>query len=189
VEVDVFDAEKAAVAVLNVGPTGGASAIWHVVADPVPQSTRLCGAWVVAERSVLETVATGRRVVVVGGGDPPEWVGAVSAGVIDLGGTLANIAARTGALDKLHRSGLTDKGNRRAPLSWPALPEMLVWDALPPVAAGVAEDPLIRPTIAVASWVGRLADVWAAVESMRTSRPHLCESGSELQPLPFALAG
>lgn len=59
---------------------------------------------------------------------------------------------------------------------------------LPSVPSGVVEDPLIRSTIAASRWIADLADLWSAIETIRTSRPHLAGGNPVATPLPFVMA-
>ena len=179
--------DMSAIAVVN----GDADmmAIWHVAVEPVAQTARLCGAWVTADRDVQTRVIANRKVVVFGdhSTDLPTAVLAYARGVIDLKATLVAIEQTIGFVNEIHHASRTPKGNPRAPLTWPALPSMLDWGAMPAVPAGVVDDPLIRSTIAASRWIADLADIWSALETIRTSRPHLAEGNPAAAPLPFVV--
>jgi len=179
--------ELGAIAVVN----GDADmmAIWHVAVDPVAQTARLCGAWVTGDLDTQRKVVAARRTVVLDDssiGSTTEVLDHAD-GVIDLKATLAAIEQYTCGLDDIHYASRTPKGSRRAPITWPTLPHMLDWAALPEVPAGVVKEPIIRSTIAVARWMADLADAWAAIETTRTSKPHLSEQNPSPLPIPFVL--
>ena len=179
--------ELGAIAVVNAD--ADTMAIWHVAADPIAQTARLCGAWVTGDLDTQRKVVAARKAVVLGDrsiGSTTEVL-AHAGGIIDLKATLAAIEQYTCGLDDIHHASRTPKGSQRAPITWPTLPEMLDWAALPAVPAGVVEEPLIRSTIAVARWMADLADAWAAIETTRTSRAHLSEQNPSPLPIPFVL--
>jgi len=180
---------SAAVAVINSGE--GRTAVWHVyVGPPMQQMSRLCGSWVTADDAVVPDVLAGRPVFPVRDRFPghAEALRPATAGLIDLAGTYANIEAWIAEQNRLHAESRTDKGNKRAPISWPALLAPLDWDALPPPLPGVVDDPLIADTIVAANWLAGLAEAWAAIETTRLSREHLRTAGDRNpRPLPLAL--
>ena len=165
-------------------------AIWHVAVEPVAQTARLCGAWVTDENDVQRKVVSSRKVVVFGEQSNDRITALLNdaCGVIDLKATIVAIEQHIGVVTDIHHASRTPKGSPRAPLAWPALPPMLDWAAPPAVPDGVVEDPLIRSTIAASRWLADLADLWAAIETIRTSRPHLAEGNPMAGPLPFVLA-
>ncbi|SKG74747.1 Uncharacterised protein [Mycobacteroides abscessus subsp. bolletii] len=177
--------DLSAVAVLN-GDLD-TMAIWHVAVEPVAQTSRLCGAWVTDDLEVQRKVIAGRKVVLLD--DEPsrgiEELFTYSRGVIDLVATLEAIEQCIENLDETHRSSRTEAGGRRAPISWPVLSPVPDRGSLPPVPAGVVDDPLIRSTIAMARWFARFVDTWSAVETIRASRAHLCMGNAAPVPLPF----
>lgn len=180
-------ADMSAIALVN----GDADmmAIWHIAVEAVAQTARLCGAWVTDDLGVQHKVVAARNIVVFGdrSNDRITDLIARTRGVIDLKATLVAIEQNISAINDIHRASRTPKGNPRAPLTWPALPTMLDWGALPSVPAGVVEDPLIRSSIAASRWIAELADLWSAIETIRTSRPHLAGGNPVAAPLPFAL--
>ncbi|MGV0991107.1 MAG: hypothetical protein ACOYB7_02530 [Mycobacterium sp.] len=163
------------------------TAIWHVdVGPPLAGMSRLGGAWVTDNGSVYGQVVTGRHVFLFGGVVPASveaWVGSV----IDVPGTLTNIRDWIAEHNRLHEASRTEKGNERAPLNWPRLPEPLDWDALPAPPRGVVDDKLIAETIVAAHWIADLAQTWQAIETLRLSRDHLKGGDVESRILPFAL--
>lgn len=176
-----------AVAVVNAD--GVNVAIWHVAAEPVARTARLCGAWVTDDPEVQTRVIAARAVVVFGD-DPTDRIRPLlthAGGIIDIPATLLAIGQHISAVDEVHRASRPPKGLKRAPISWPALPSNPDWEELPAVPAGVVEEPLIRSTIAVAIWVAELADLWSSIESTRTSKPHLAEANPAPIPLPFVM--
>ena len=181
-------ADASAVAVINADAS--AFAIWHVAVEPVAQIARLCGAWVTDDPEVQRKVVAARLAVVVG--DRPTkavtTLLTLTHGRIDLPATLTAITDHTNSLDALHADSRTAKGNQRAPITWPTIPKAPDWAALPPVPTGVVDDPMIISTVATARWLADLADVWSAIETLRTSRPHLSRGEPEPIPVPFALA-
>ena len=181
-------ADMIAIAVVN--RDADMMAIWHVAVEPVAQTARLCGAWVTGDVDVQHKVVAARNIVVFGGQSNDRIMDLIAhaRGVIDLKATLVAIEQNLGAINDIHRASRTPKGNPRAPLTWPALPPMLDWGAMPSVPAGVVEDPLIRSTIAASRWIADLADLWSAIETIRTSRPHLAGGNPVATPLPFVMA-
>lgn len=179
--------DTSAVAVVNADAS--AVAIWHVAVEPVPQTARLCGAWVTDDFEVQRKVAAGRLAAVIG--DESAKAGKAllthTSGIIDLLATLTAITDHTNYLDALQAESQTAKGNQRAPITWPTIPKIPEWAALSLVPTGVVDDPLIAPTVAAASWLAGLADVWSAIETIRTSRPHLSRRDPAPLPVPFAL--
>lgn len=176
-------------AVALVNANDSVVAIWHVAAEPIAQTARLCGAWVTDDTEIQRKVVAARAVVVFGG-EPNELVKPLmshAGGIIDLKATLIAIEQHISTVDEIHSVSRTPLGNPRAPIIWPTAPTMLDWNDLPPVPAGVVNDPLIRPTIAAARWLAALADTWSAVETARTSRSHLAEESPVAAPLPFVL--
>lgn len=165
-------------------------AIWHVATEPVTQTARLCGAWVTNDRGVQQNVIASRKVVLLAHESNESWQAllAHAYGVIDLEATTGAVAHYTDNLDEKHRSNLTPKGTSRAPIAWPAVPQVPDWSSTPPVPVGVVKDTLIRSTIAVARWFASLADTWSAIETIRASRPHLSTSNSAPLPLPLVVA-
>lgn len=164
-------------------------AIWHVAVEPVAQTARLCGAWVTDDLDVQRKVVAFRKAVVFGdqSNDRITTLLAEARGAIDLKATLVAIEQHVGAVNDIHRASRTPKGNPREPITWPTLPPMLDWNALPAVPAGVVEDTLIRSTIAASRWIADLADLWSSIETIRTSRPHLGKENSMPVSLPFVL--
>ncbi|MFM8856317.1 MAG: hypothetical protein ACKOI2_03760 [Actinomycetota bacterium] len=179
--------DTSAIAVLN----GDADmmAIWHVAVEPVAQTARLCGAWVTDDLEVQRKVLASRKVVVFGDqtNDRIEALLSHTRGVIDLTATLVAIKQHICSVNDVHRASRTPKGSPRQPITWPVLPAMLDWGALPAVSGGVVEDPLISPTIAASRWIADLADFWSSIETTRTSRPHLAEENPMPVSLPFVL--
>ena len=174
-----------AVAVVNAD--ANMVAIWHVAAEPIAQTARLCGAWVTDDLDVQQKVVAARGVVVVGSA-PAQRIRPLlshAGGVIDVEATLEAIEQYTVGLDEIQHASLTPNGNRRAPISWPNQPQVLDWVNLPPVPAGVVEDPFIRSTIAVARWLAGLAETWSAIETIRTSKAHLSAGNPSPLPVPF----
>ncbi len=180
-------ADMSAIAVVN----GDADmmAIWHVAVEPVAQTARLCGAWVTEDADVQQKVVAARNIVVFGGHSIDRITDLIAhtRGVINLKSTLVAIEQNIGVFNDIHHASRTPKGNPRAPLTWPAFPPMLDWGALPSVPAGIVEDPLIRSTIAASRWIAELADHWSAIETIRTSRPHLAGGNPVATPLPFVV--
>lgn len=179
--------DMSSVAVVN-GDTD-MMAIWHVAAEPVVQTARLCGAWVTEDVGIQRSVVGARKVVVLG--DPPSESIRVlltgAQGVVDLKATLVAIEQRIEALDAIHRDSLTPKGTRRAPISWPALCQLPDSERPSPVPVGVVENPLIRSTIGMARWLAGLADIWSDIETLRTSKAHLSTDAPSPLPLPFVV--
>lgn len=176
-----------AVAVLN----GGAdrTVIWHVAVEPAVQTSRLCGAWVTDDPDVQQTVVATRNIVLFGdlSNDYIDALLAHTRGIIDLKATLVAIEQYTDDLDEIHRASPTPNGSPRAPINWPSMCEVPDWNSLPPVPAGVVEDPLIHSTIAAARWLARLADTWSAIETVRASKSHLFLDIPSPRPLPFVM--
>lgn len=179
--------DMSAIAVVN--SDADMMAIWHVAVEPVAQTARLCGAWVTDDLDVQQKVVAARKVVVFAdqSNDHITALLAYARGVIDLKATLEAVEQNIEVVNNIHRASRTPKGNPRAPLIWPALPPMLDWDALPMVPVGVVEDPLIRSTIAASRWIADLADLWSAIETIRTSRPHLAGENRGAGALPLVL--
>jgi len=180
--------ELSSVAVVN----GGADrvAVWHVAAEPVVQTARLCGAWVTNDLGAQRHVVAARKVVLLGE-EPSDYIKALlthAQGVVDCKATLVAIEQHIEGLDQIHRASLTPRGSRRAPISWPELGQVPERNSLPPVPVGVVEDPLIRSTIAMARWLACLADTWSAIETIRASKAHLFAHNPALLPVPFVLA-
>lgn len=163
--------------------------IWHVAVEPIVQASRLCGAWVTDDPDVQRTVVAARNIMLFGDSSTDYFAAllADTRGVIDLKATLVAVEQYTDRLDEIHRASPTPNGSPRAPISWPAPQQVPDWDSLPPVPAGVVEDPLICSTIAAANWLADLADVWSAIESMRASKSHLSTDVPSLLPPPFVM--
>lgn len=164
-------------------------AIWHVAVEPVVQASRLCGAWVTDDPDVQRTVVATRNIVLFGDSSN-DYVAALLAdtqGVIDLKAAFVAIEQYTDSLNEIHRASPTPSGSPRAPISWPAPQQVPNWDSLPPVPAGVVEDPLICSTIAAARWLTDLADTWSTIETIRASKSHISIGSRSPQPLPFVL--
>lgn len=164
-------------------------AVWHVAVEPVVQASRLCGAWVTDDADVQQTVVANRNIVLVGDLSN-DYIDAMldhARGVIDLKATLVAVEQYTDRLNEIHRASPTANGSPRAPIGWPAPQQVPDWDSLPPVPAGVVEDPLICSTMAAARWLTDLADSWSAIETIRTSKSHLSIGSPSPQPLPFVL--
>lgn len=178
--------ENLSVAVVN--GASGRVAVWHVATEPIVQTSRLCGAWIASDAQGQRGVVESRLAVV---SDAPcesvRTLVSYANGVIDIEATLSAIQRYLDELDEVHRASLTPKGSKRAPISWPALPEAPDWNSPPSVPAGVMNDPLIRSTIGIARWIADLADTWSAIESIRGSKAHLAESIPAPHPLPFVL--
>ncbi|WP_078327597.1 hypothetical protein [Mycobacteroides salmoniphilum] len=161
-------------------------AIWHVATEPVVQTSRLCGAWVTDDRDVQQNVVAARKVLLLD--EPSDYVRALLThvrGVIDLKATLIAIEQYTADLDEIHRTTPTPKGSQRAPISWPALTQVPDWNVMAPMPVGVVQDPLIRSTIALARRLACLADIWSAIETIRTSKSHLSIGAPSPLPLPL----
>lgn len=177
--------EMSAVAVVN----GDADmmAIWHVAAEPIVQTSRLCGAWVTNELDVQRKVIASRKVALLAD-ESSDYIKTLlthANNVIDLNATLLAIARYTDGLDEIHRASLTPKGSSRAPISWPVVHRVPDWNPHPLGPAGDVEDPLIHSTITFARYLASLADTWSAIETTRTSKPHLSIDNSSPLPLPF----
>lgn len=176
------------VAVVN--HDGDRTAIWHVAAEPIAQTARLCGAWVTDDLDILRNVVATRKIVLVGD-EPSDYIKALlthAGGVTNIKATLDFVEQHIKHLDERHMASLTPKGSRRAPISWPPLCQVPDWNSLPPVPGGVVQDQLIRSTIAVAQWFARLADTWSAIEAIRTSRSHLSTGSPSPLALPLVLS-
>ena len=117
----------------------------------------------------------------------PPSVDASVTSVINVPGTIANIADWMAEQDKIHAESRTILGNERLPISWPRLPKPLDWNALPAAPTGVVDDELISETIVAAHWMADLAQAWHAIETLRLSRAHLRGGDFETRILPFAL--
>ncbi|CPT65826.1 Uncharacterised protein [Mycobacteroides abscessus] len=166
-------------------------AIWHVAAEPIVQTSRLCGAWLTEDRDIQRKVVATRKVVLADD-EPNDAIKALlthASGVIDLKATLVAIEQYTDGLNEIHRASPTPKGSSRAPISWPAPVPIPDWALSPQVLVGVVDDPLIRTTITVARWFADLASVWSAIETVRTARSHLSSGSTSLRPLPFVIDG
>ena len=176
-----------AVAVINADASS--VAIWHVAVEPVAQTARLCGAWVTDDFEVQRKVVAARLAVVIGdkSAKAVKALLAHTRGRIDLPATLTAITDHTNSLDALHADSRTVKGNQRAPITWPTIPKAPDWAAQPAVPTGVVDVPLITSTVVTAHWLADLADVWSAIETLRTSRPHLSQCDPAALPVPFAL--
>ncbi len=163
------------------------TAVWHVdINSDLRNMSRLGGAWVTDNDNLNPLVLTGRHVFLFADAIPSAaepWV----QSVIDVSATLTNISEWVAEQDRIHANTPTDKGNERAPISWPKLPEPLDWNALPPPPRGVVEDKLMADAIVAAHWVAGLADAWQAVEVIRMSRKHLKGDDVETRVLPLAL--
>jgi hypothetical protein len=173
------------VAVVN--GDGDRTAVWHVaIGAPMPQMSRLCGAWVTDGDRPASAVVAARLFFPVGGQVPDAVADLVpaSTGVFDMTATLAGISKCVDELDARHTASKTKAGKPHAPINWPKLPEALDWVALPDPPIGVVDDPLISTTIRVALWVAELADAWSAVETTRLQRKHLAEGDTSPSPLP-----
>lgn len=163
------------------------TAVWHVdVGPPLAGMSRLGGAWVTDNDSVYQQVVTGRHVFLFGDIVPASLAASITS-VIDIPGTLQNIRDWIMEHDRIHGKSRTKLGNERAPLSWPQLPQPLVWQSLPAPPTGVVDDKLIADTIVAAHWVAGLAETWQAIETLRLSRAHLRGGDTESRVLPFAL--
>lgn len=162
------------------------TAVWHVDVGPPMVGSRLGGAWVMDNDNADHGVITGRHVFLFGDVMPPSVEASITS-VIDVPGTLANIADRIAELDKIHAESRTELGNRRSPISWPRLPKPLDSNALPAAPTGVVDDKLISETIVAAHWMADLAQTWQAIETLRLSRSHLRGGNLETGIIPFAL--
>jgi hypothetical protein len=162
------------------------TAVWHVDIGPPMVGSRLGGAWVMDNDIADHRVIVGRHVFLFGDVMPPTVEASITS-VIDVPGTLANIANWIAEYDKIHAESLTELGNRRLPISWPRLPQPLDWNALPAAPTGVVDDKLISETIVAAHWMADLAQTWQAIETLRLSRAHLRGGDLETRILPFAL--
>ena len=92
-----------AVAVVNAD--GVNVAIWHVAAEPVARTARLCGAWVTDDPEVQTRVIAARAVVVFGD-DPTDRIRPLlthAGGIIDIPATLLAIGQHISAVDEVHR--------------------------------------------------------------------------------------
>ena len=161
-------------------------AIWHIVIDPGWPMSRLSGAWV----DVVAPAMYAERYLLPFADKLPaslEHVKVDSAGVLDPNATREAIAAVIEKLNAQHMDSPTKAGKPRATVSWPQLPEPLDWDVLPTPPPGVADDTLTSQSIAVAGWVSRLADIWAAIEVIRVSREYLCAGDKDPRPMPVVL--
>lgn len=164
------------------------TAFWHIVIDPTWPMSRLSGAWV-------DTVAPAlyaKRLLLPFGGQMPdglEHLEAESAGVLDPNATRDAVAAVIEELNAQHLNNPTKAGKPRAAISWPRVPEPLDWAHIPKPPRGVAEDSLTSESIAVATWVSRLADVWAEIEVIRVSRDYLSAGLKVQRPIPVVLRG
>jgi hypothetical protein len=179
--------DMSAVAVVN--GEADAMAIWHVAAEPVAQTSRLCGAWVTDDPDVQQNVTAARKVVLLDAESKDRIAGLLpkAQGVIDLKATSLAIARHIDELSEIHRASRTPKGTARAPINWPSMQPIPEPDVPPMVPTGVVEDPIIRTTIAMARWIADLADTWSSVEMIRTSREHLSGGNPVPLPLPFVL--
>lgn len=176
-------------AILVLNGDADRMAIWHIAVEPVVQTSRLCGAWVTDDPDVQRTVVATRNIVLFGdlSNDYIDALLAHARGVIDLKATLVAIEQYTDGLNEIHSASPTPNGSLRAPISWPAMHQVPDWNSLPPVPAGVVEDPLIHSTIAAARWLARLADTWSAIESVRASKSHLSIGIPSLRHLPLVV--
>ena len=176
------------VAVVN--GDGDRTAVWHVdIGAPMPQMSRLCGAWVTDGDRPASAVVAVRLFFPVGGQVPDAVADLVpaSAGSLDMTATLAAISKRIDELDARHKASKTKAGKPHAPITWPELPKALNWASPPAPPAGVVGDPFVAGTIGVAHWVADLADAWSAVETKRLSREHLAAGDTQPRPLPVVL--
>lgn len=169
-----------------INKQGDHLAIWHVVIDPTWPMNRLCGAWV---DTVAPALYAQRYLLPFDDQLPADLsdIAGASAGNLDANATREGMITKIVELDALHQDSPTKAGKPRTPITWPRVPAPLDWSNLPAPPNGVADDLLTSTTIAVATWVSRLADVWAEVEVQRLSRDYLADSDVSAQPMPVVL--
>ena len=161
-------------------------AIWHVVIEPSWPMGRLCGAWV---DTIAPALYVQRYLLPIRDhlSEDLAYLRHGSAGTLDANSTREAVVEAIGKLDAQHRDSPTKAGKPRAPISWPQVPDPLDWTTLPAPPRGVVDNPLTGETIAVATWVSVLADVWSSVETIRLSRDHLANGDTMARPMPVTL--
>lgn len=175
---------SAVVAIVHTN-TDGAAIIWYVDTDPVTDLNRLSGAWVTANADQHQSLLTRRRILQVADSLIPGVLPAPPQ--IDPNATRQAIIDEVGRLHQVHRKTPTKAGNIRAPIEWPDIPNVLDFESLPPVPAGVSrEDPAITDTVAVAYWIQELAESWSRIETVRCAREHLRGDNPAPRQIPFA---
>ncbi|HMS75945.1 hypothetical protein [Gordonia sp. (in: high G+C Gram-positive bacteria)] len=153
------------VVVVNAGEDRVIS--WQVSVRPEPVMTRLVGAWTSGHVPASKTSA----VLLAGQGPTPESV--MEMEVFQFEECWKVVLAEQHRLETLNTLSLTKSGAPRAPIEWSMIPDVLTFDTAFQTLPGVTDDPDIAYTLGIARWVQSLADAWAELETIRTSRDHL----------------
>lgn len=157
-------------------------AIWSVDVQTDFGPSRLCGAWINPGPEDLANLLTRQPVLMIGAA---EVRSELDCNLVDVSATRQAVVDEFERLSEVNRASRTEKGNKRAPLIRPEIPEV------PPAfdAAGEAPRGFINPSpaaiaaVRAAHYLAALAGSWAKIETLRLGRDYL--RGDTVDPRQF----
>ncbi|MFM9376552.1 hypothetical protein [Gordonia sp. VNK21] len=147
-------------------------ALWSVNVQHDFGPGRLCGAWIDADDHTLAQIIGAQPLHLTAGTDAPTDL---DCALLDLPATRQAMVDEVDRLVELNRASRTPKGNPRAPLQRPDIPELPTTgntdeDQLRGV---VTDNPAALEALRSAHYLADLADAWSRIETLRLSREYL----------------